>query len=561
MATDFWASSHYKRWIVDRATLRHARSEDIEYVDDPDHLDFLAIFFANVITKLGKKLGLRQRVIATATVFFRRFYLKNAYCETDPFYVIPACVYVAAKAEESSVHIKNVISESKSLFSQTYGIKSFPSDNSKLAEMEFYLVDDLECDMVVYHPYKTLLALCKKDMSSASASTSTSSVFGGSNEEGEEGEAEEDSGMPGTGIGSEDGARYWGTGQGQLVLSESALQAAWSIINDTYRSELCLLYPPHLIAIAALYLTFTLHPPEKTAHRPSTQEDQKSQPQPRRSSRQASNNSSNINFSTLATVGHSTSSSFPSASSLSKFKPPPSLPAKPVTSYANLPPTIAPNIPSTSTSSGSSSAPISNPDPISFLASLNVSLPLIATITQEIISLYALWDRYKEDGTPESTHGISITALSTPTRSNSFDVSTGSGKGKGKNRSSSSTKSGIPIQDSTMSSIDSLAASPASQSGAASPAAPPSQAAITPAFLLQILASMREARFLDLGLGGEGELLGLSASAASAAAIAGHSSIGQGAGGYGHGEAGLGIGYGYPPVNKMLERAMNAGYG
>lgn len=71
-----------------------------------------------VISKLGKKLQLRQRVIATAIVFFRRFYLKNSYCETDPYLVLAACCYVAAKAEESPVHIKNVVTESRTLFSR-----------------------------------------------------------------------------------------------------------------------------------------------------------------------------------------------------------------------------------------------------------------------------------------------------------------------------------------------------------------------------------------------------------------------------------------------------------
>ena len=72
-----------------------------------------------VIAMLGKRLTLRQRVIATATVFFRRFYVKNLYCETDPFIVIAACCYVAAKAEESPVHIKNVVSESRVMFGRT----------------------------------------------------------------------------------------------------------------------------------------------------------------------------------------------------------------------------------------------------------------------------------------------------------------------------------------------------------------------------------------------------------------------------------------------------------
>jgi cyclin-C len=128
---------------VDRATLKQARADDLLYVDDPLYLDLLNIFFANgeaqfyffnpfikvlnypcllVISKLGKKLQLRQRVIATATVFFRRFYLKNSYCETDPFIVIAACCYVAAKAEESPVHIKNVVAEARLLFSRELSI-------------------------------------------------------------------------------------------------------------------------------------------------------------------------------------------------------------------------------------------------------------------------------------------------------------------------------------------------------------------------------------------------------------------------------------------------------
>jgi len=115
-----------------------------------------------------------------------------------------------------------------------------------------------------------------------------------------------------------------------------------SIINDTYRSQLCLLYPPHLIAIAAIYLTFILHPPTRsdTTHS-SEHEEAHPERQPRRSSRQAQH-------------------------------PPLAPPKKPQ-------------------------------DPIVFLSELNVSLPLIATIAQEIISLYTLWDQYKEDVSPDST--------------------------------------------------------------------------------------------------------------------------------------------------------------
>ncbi|KAI9513516.1 cyclin-like protein [Russula earlei] len=341
MATDFWASSHNKRWIVDRATLKQARSEDLQYVESAEHIDFLNIYFANLIAMLGKRLPLRQRVIATATVFFRRFYVKNLYCETDPFMVIAACCYVAAKAEESPVHIKNVVSESRQMFSQEgYGIKNFPSDNSKLAEMEFYLVSDLECDLVVFHPYRTLLTLCGREAAHAVVS--------------EAGEV---------GVGIDNGPRYWGTGEGRLELGEGPLQTAWHvvipysnltercafelfhrfIINDTYRSELCLLYPPHMIAIAAIYLTLVLN--DKTRDAIQAQSAAPAPP-PRRSSR---------------------------------------------------------------TNTGSAHrkpAPVPQQDFVGFMAGLRVSLPTVAMIAQEILSLYTLWERYS-DTAPESGLGAS----------------------------------------------------------------------------------------------------------------------------------------------------------
>ncbi len=44
-----------------------------------------------------------------------------------------------------------------------YQIKTFPTDYTKLAEMEFYLLSDLDFHLVVYHPYRTLSAVCGRD--------------------------------------------------------------------------------------------------------------------------------------------------------------------------------------------------------------------------------------------------------------------------------------------------------------------------------------------------------------------------------------------------------------
>ncbi|KIM52262.1 hypothetical protein SCLCIDRAFT_141555, partial [Scleroderma citrinum Foug A] len=90
----------------------------------------------------------KQPVFATVGVFFSRFYFKDSYYETDPFVIIAAC-YVAGKAEELPNPIKNLAAEAYLLFSHAFsqfllllwhGIKSFSSDNLKLAEMTFYLV-------------------------------------------------------------------------------------------------------------------------------------------------------------------------------------------------------------------------------------------------------------------------------------------------------------------------------------------------------------------------------------------------------------------------------------
>lgn len=42
-------------------------------------------------------------------------------------------------------------------------IKHFPADNTKLAEMEFYLLEDLDFHLIVFHPYRSLTAICGRE--------------------------------------------------------------------------------------------------------------------------------------------------------------------------------------------------------------------------------------------------------------------------------------------------------------------------------------------------------------------------------------------------------------
>ena len=209
------------------------------------------------------------------------------------------------------------------------------------------------------------------------------------------------------------------------------------ILNDTYRSELCLLHPPHIIAIAALYLTLILHQPtrdiiltqlpsengEQASYKPAHSPEQTTPtPQPRRrSSRQAHHASTTVE------------------------------PKKPQ-------------------------------DPISFLAGLNVSLPLVATVSQEIISLYTLWDRYKEDDAPKPSREQEQSPL-TGTASGSTSPAKRSAAGsRSASVNAGASNAGTPME------VADDSAEPGWSEGSY----------VTPAMLSALLQRMREARFADL---------------------------------------------------------------
>ncbi|GAA6009176.1 uncharacterized protein JCM10292_005393 [Rhodotorula paludigena] len=323
MSANFYLSSHANNHLYPRAVVLSARIEDLRHASEQE-LAWIDIWSASAMQRICKRLGLRQQVLATAIVYFRRFYLRNAYCETDPALVAAACCYVAAKAEETPVHVKSAVGEAKVVFNDM-GLHSFTSDNHRLAEMEFYLLEELDFHLVVFHPYRALVQLCGRD--------------GGPSAGGDEGRASRAS---------------------MLEMDDTALQMAWFIINDSFRSSLCLVHPPHLIAIAAIYLAFALHPPASAAAQILSPA-----PAPPKSSA-----SSGV---ASRTRRQSQDAGVPSSSSTSGA-------AGAVTSSST----------GTKASNGGG-GPGGHTDPVSFLASLQVDQSLVLEIAQEIISLYELW--------------------------------------------------------------------------------------------------------------------------------------------------------------------------
>lgn len=76
MAGNFWQSSHYQQWILDKQDLIRERQIDLAILTE-DEYSKLFIFFSNLLQILGEQLKLRQQVIATATVYFKRFYARK----------------------------------------------------------------------------------------------------------------------------------------------------------------------------------------------------------------------------------------------------------------------------------------------------------------------------------------------------------------------------------------------------------------------------------------------------------------------------------------------------
>ncbi|XP_025754724.1 cyclin-C isoform X1 [Oreochromis niloticus] len=192
------------QWVLDKQDLMKERQKDLKFLTEEEYWK-LQIFFANVIQALGEHLKLRQQVIATATVYFKRFYARYSLKSIDPVLMAPTCVFLASKVEEFGV-VSNtrLISAATSVLKTRFSFafpKEFPYRMNHILECEFYLLELMDCCLIVYHPYRPLLQYVQ-DM-----------------------------------------------GQEDMLLP-----LAWRIVNDTYRTDLCLLYPPFMIALACLHV-------------------------------------------------------------------------------------------------------------------------------------------------------------------------------------------------------------------------------------------------------------------------------------------------------------------
>lgn len=147
-----------------------------------------------------------QLSIATAIVFYHRFYSRKSYESYDRFRIATTCLFLAGKVEETPKKLKDVVVEAyKAQYQKQTGpdpeSKEFWELKEQILVCERILLQTLDFDLTVEHAYRPLLAYVK-------------SIKG----------------------------------------TRDLAQVAWNFINDSLRTTIALQYPPRCVAAAAVSL-------------------------------------------------------------------------------------------------------------------------------------------------------------------------------------------------------------------------------------------------------------------------------------------------------------------
>ncbi|KAJ2764437.1 RNA polymerase II holoenzyme cyclin-like subunit [Coemansia nantahalensis] len=120
--------------------------------------------------------------------------------------MVATCVLLACKAEEYPQHTKYIVNETKAVLTEVSPDIRFPYDLADIAECESYLLEEMKFYLVLHHPYQALI-------------------------------------------------EYVFAGHAPSARALSGINKLMSIINDSYRTDMVFVYPPHVIAIASLFLS------------------------------------------------------------------------------------------------------------------------------------------------------------------------------------------------------------------------------------------------------------------------------------------------------------------
>ncbi|EDO48578.1 predicted protein, partial [Nematostella vectensis] len=162
------------------------------------------------IMECGNKMGLRYDTMATGAVYFHRFYMIQSFKNFPRWVTGAACLFLAGKVEETPKKCRDIIKTANSLLTPPQFEAFGPDPKEEVMIYERILLQTIKFDLQVEHPYPCLLKL-------------------------------------GKGL------------KGDRAKLNKLVQMAWTFINDSLSTTLCLKHRSEVIANAMLALAAKLN--------------------------------------------------------------------------------------------------------------------------------------------------------------------------------------------------------------------------------------------------------------------------------------------------------------
>lgn len=190
-------------WHFDNATLRKSPSvlDGIPFDKEQRYRREGARF----IIKVGTKMNLRYDTMATGVVYFHRFYMCHSFKQFPRFMTACSCLFLAGKVEETPKKCKDIIKTARPFLTETQFSQFGEDPKEEVLTLERILLQTINFDLQVDHPYSYLIKYAKSI-------------------------------------------------KGDKDKLQKVVQMAWTFINDSLCTTLCLQWEPEIIAIALFFL-------------------------------------------------------------------------------------------------------------------------------------------------------------------------------------------------------------------------------------------------------------------------------------------------------------------
>ncbi|ORX79610.1 cyclin-like protein [Basidiobolus meristosporus CBS 931.73] len=161
----------------------------------------------NFIVSVGRSLQLPQLTLATATTMLHRFFMRKSLKDYHYYDIGATCLFIATKVEETLRKLRDLIvvcvqkAQKNDQLLVDEDSKEFKRWRDMILYNEEIVMETICFDLAIEHPYVSLLRFVK-----------------------------------------------------ELRGSKPLAQTAWAFLNDSLRTTLCVMYRPHIVAAAALYI-------------------------------------------------------------------------------------------------------------------------------------------------------------------------------------------------------------------------------------------------------------------------------------------------------------------